>query len=316
MKPPVFVVGAPRSGTGLLRNLLRTHPNLSFPSESHFLPHFYRAYGDPTSDAEAVALARRILSFDRVRRWGLDLAAESFADCRSYRALVDRIYSAWAAGEGKPRWGDKTPHYVAHLRTLAEIFPSLKVLHIIRDGRAVSSSWAAHPAGPGNHYVAARLWTVRVRAGRSGGASLPPGSYLEVRYEALLADPDAALRNVYAFLDEDVPDGATTLNPLPLPPSRYFRGIAGTEIATGNADAWRERMSVRQRRRVEAVAGPLLAELGYPVEGEARAVPACESLFWRAHAVARHYARLLANPGQRRDNLAVFLARWRSGRRG
>jgi hypothetical protein len=43
MTRPIFIVGCPRSGTGILRDLLRSHPNLTFPGESHFIARFYRA---------------------------------------------------------------------------------------------------------------------------------------------------------------------------------------------------------------------------------------------------------------------------------
>ncbi|MDV7391231.1 sulfotransferase, partial [Arthrospira platensis SPKY1] len=47
---PIFIVGAPRSGTTLLQYMLRSHPEISLPTgESHFLVPLYRdqnAYGD------------------------------------------------------------------------------------------------------------------------------------------------------------------------------------------------------------------------------------------------------------------------------
>ncbi len=30
---PIFIVGCPRSGTKLIRDLLRSHPNITFPPE-------------------------------------------------------------------------------------------------------------------------------------------------------------------------------------------------------------------------------------------------------------------------------------------
>ena len=106
---PIFIVGSPRSGTALLRDLLRAHPRITFPGESHFIPLFYRAYGDPRTAADAQALGGRILKLRWVKRWGLDLDPDSFRDCRTFRSVIATLYEAWTAKEGKERWGDKTP---------------------------------------------------------------------------------------------------------------------------------------------------------------------------------------------------------------
>ena len=37
---------------------------------------------------------------------------------------------------------------------------------------------------------------------RAFGQSMPPGRYLEIRYETLVCDPEAHLRRVFAFLSE------------------------------------------------------------------------------------------------------------------
>src|SRR4051794_28172751 len=43
---PIFVVGMPRSGTKLLRDLLNQHSRISIPEvETHFLPLFIKKYG-------------------------------------------------------------------------------------------------------------------------------------------------------------------------------------------------------------------------------------------------------------------------------
>jgi hypothetical protein len=72
-------VGSPRSGTGLLRDLVRSHAAIEIPSESHFIPAFFHGYRDPLSERTAHALARRILALRRVRLWRLDLAPSDFA---------------------------------------------------------------------------------------------------------------------------------------------------------------------------------------------------------------------------------------------
>src|ERR1041384_5885979 len=108
---PIFIVGCPRSATSLLRDLLRSHPRLTFPEESHFIPALYRAYGDPKNEREARALARRGppargLGGGAVRGWRWPLAPWVSAGDRSFARMVSRVYEGWAERQRKPRWGD------------------------------------------------------------------------------------------------------------------------------------------------------------------------------------------------------------------
>lgn len=68
---PIFIVGCPRSGKTLLRNLLRSHRNIAIPPESHFIPKFYKAFGNPSNEREAYQLANRILSLEVLAKVGM-----------------------------------------------------------------------------------------------------------------------------------------------------------------------------------------------------------------------------------------------------
>jgi hypothetical protein len=302
---PVFIVGAPRSGTGLLRNLLRSHPHLAFGQETHFLPTFYRAYGNPDSDRAARGLARRILALRWIRSWNLGLDPAALSDHRSYAGLVAAIYEQMARRAGRPRWGDKTPGYVAEIPTLHELFPDAKVVHIYRDGRDVALSWIRARSGPGNVYAAARDWCRLVTIGRRAGEALPPDSYAEVQYEALVSRPEQTMRELCAFLDE--PFSEDVLRPTSPPPLDLRRTLRGNQhqpppasrdkIVSSNAGGWRSAMPAGDRAVVESIAGDLLGELGYETEGLARQVRRGERLSWRlGDRVRRVAVRLNTRP--------------------
>ncbi len=302
MTAPIFIVGCPRSGTALLRNLLRAHPNLTFPDESHFIPSFYRAAGDPRTEEEARALAARILALFWIRNWGLALSADDFSDCRSYRAVVCRLFEAWARAENKPRWGDKTPQYLTELPTILELFPEAKILHIYRDGRDVALSWLKVGFEPGNVYKAANLWRERVQWARKDACALPPATYLEVSYELLLTDTRRTMEEVCRFVEEPFSEAVLTPNILKLerrvllnrpPPAHKRRNW--TTVMASNRDLWKTQMSRRDQVLFESVAGDLLAGLGYECPGPTRRISPPERLFWEAHhwyRYAMHRVRL------------------------
>jgi hypothetical protein len=323
MSGPVFIVGCPRSGTTLLRDLLCSHPRITIPPESHFIPLFERAFGDPGSDEAAWRLARHILATPRVAAWEITAGREDFAGLRSFSQVTRRVFELWAAKQGKPRWGDKTPHYVRDIPLLLHLFPDSRVIHIIRDGRDVALSWLRTRLEPRNLYMAARLWREMVERGRQDGARLGAGAYLELRYEALLAEPEASMRSVCAFLGE-------AFDPAVLRPTRLesdrrrFEGrrqVFAKSIIADNTGKWASAMSSRERARFESVAGALLAELGYPVEGLGRRLSRVEELFWEVDHGCRHVAgifRRLRKARERRAAAAIVWAKFHSllSRRG
>jgi hypothetical protein len=291
---PVFIVGAPRSGTSLLRDLLRSHPHLAFSYETHFLPKFFRAYGDPRSDREAHRLAARILGLAWMRLWEPELEPASLAHHRSYAGLVSAIYEEMARRAGKQRWGDKTPQYVVEIPTLLRIFPRAKILHIYRDGRDVALSVARARFGPHNLYMVATAWRAFVETGRREGRRLPPGAYAEVRYENLLNRPEETMRRVCAFLGEPFGEEVLRRSFLPRKPRRSLFGRpdqppppSPTVIVRSNLGKWKSAMRPADRSLFESVAGDVLAELGYEVEGVDRPIPGRERITWNVH----HYFR-------------------------
>jgi len=285
-------VGCPRSGTSLLRDLLRSHPRLTIPWESHFIPNFYRVFGDPASDAEAWRLASRILRLPRIAQWGITPDPKDIAGCRSFAELVRRLFEFWAKSRGKPRWGDKTPHYVREIPLLMRLFPDAQVIHVIRDGRDTALSWLRTRFEPQNLYMAARLWKEMVATGRRDGAVLPADAYLEVRYETLLAQSETTLRSVCEFLGEPYDPAVLVCSRFSPAAMRRFPARTAAErsdeIVPDNAGTWQHSMTPRQQALVESVAGDLLSELGYPVEGYGKPLSrAAELLFVAGHRIRR-----------------------------
>ena len=173
-KGPVFIVGAPRSGTTLLQYMLRAHPALSLPTgESHFFIPLYRhaaQYGD-LSQADNVRRVLRAMEAQSAEFLYTDLHGLKFdvetltrefvtEGRRTIRDIITGLFEKNAVGEGKPRWGDKTPYYVLHIPKLLEWWPDAQIIHIVRDGRDVALSMFArrHDFGAYNTYLAAKQW--------------------------------------------------------------------------------------------------------------------------------------------------------------
>jgi hypothetical protein len=280
---PVFVVGVPRSGTTLLRQMLRGIPSLAIPRESHFVP----AALDAPTPAAALDI---VLSSPKLATWDVDPDAvrQRAATAATPAEVVRAAFEAYALEQGRPRWGDKTPGYVLHIDRLANAFPDAVFVHLVRDGREVADSLREQQWGPPDLLLAAYAWRKGVRAGREAGERLGPSRYLEVSYEQLAAAPEDALTRVCRFLDEEVAledmfdyaGRATTEHPV-LP--HLHRHLA--EPPTPGLRSWRANCSLTEQLDIEALMGPTLARFGYEPSAPS------QKPLRRATAEAKLYAR-------------------------
>jgi hypothetical protein len=267
-EPPIVVLGVSRSGTTLLKEMLDRHSAVAIPTESYFIPQLWDRHGQrPDRDAILTDLGR----LARLREWGVtpeDVAARISAR-PSFAEVVQAVYRAYADARGKQRFGDKTPAYMQHLELLERAFPGAQYVHIVRDGRDAALSFVAMRRRPRFNWARARgledfacQWDYEVKAARRFGSTVAGGRYLELRYEDLVEAPAARLGEVCAFLslrfeermlDYHLAVEAGTLQDHP----------RLAEPPTAGLRDWAREMVARDAERFEAVAGPLLSDLGY-----------------------------------------------------
>jgi hypothetical protein len=274
--PYAFVVGCPRSGTTLLQRMLDHHPLLAVANDSHFIP---KVVEDLPLDADpplTPELVERVRTYRRFYRLRLPDASvdEAAAEARSYSEFVSAIYTQYARAHGKRLGGEKTPGYVRCLPRLHTLFPWVRSIHVIRDGREVALSaleWAHDGKGPsklsmwGEEPVAvcALWWRWQVMTGRYDGARLGSTRYREVRYHDLVEHPEARLRELAEFLE--LPD-ATEMAAYHVGMTSHRPGLSAKKAwlpPTAGLRNWRRDLSPRDQAMFEALAGDLLADLGY-----------------------------------------------------
>jgi Sulfotransferase family len=278
MNPYVFVVGCPRSGTTLLQRILDAHPQLAVIDETLWITRYHGRKGYVDEEGMVTReLLRALRAEKRFARLELDGAEleRRVGGAVPYDEFVAMIFDLYGEIRGKPFVGDKSPGYVRSIFELHTLWPHVRFIHLIRDGRDVGLSALAwkkadrlfepYPTWPDEPTLTAALWWERnVRLGREAAIFLPPGHYLEVRYEDLVSRADAECAAICSFLelpyDEAMlrfHEGRVNATPgLPtkrqwLPPMQGLRD-------------WRTEMDAPELARFEAAAGALLEELGYP----------------------------------------------------
>jgi hypothetical protein len=179
-------------------------------------------------------------------------------------------------------WVDHTPENINYAALLLELFPRSKIVHIIRDGRAVANSILPLDWGPNTIVKAAPWWKAVVREGLALEALLPGEQVLRVRYEDLVNEPEATVRGLCAGLELLYEPGmlrADGFRPPGYTASQHK--MIGKRPDPSRATRWRTMLSPRQVEIFEAEAADLLVQTGYPLVYGARAQP---PTFWERRA--------------------------------
>lgn len=199
---PFFILGCVRSGTTLLRDVLRAHPNLACPEETHF---FRWANPFGTVDYARACMDSPVLKKHRAMD---GISEEEFKEmlrtARSRRELTVR-YMRLFMSRKKPhatRWFDKTPQNVYGAALIFDAFPGAKFIHIVRNpldvvaslkiGRLIKVEDIRGACNYWNEAIA--IVNVLKRCA--------PARFLEVRYEDFTREPERCTGEILAFLGE------------------------------------------------------------------------------------------------------------------
>ncbi len=250
---PIFIVGSARSGTTMLRLMLDSHTRISSGEETHFLQQMEPVVGKQWRLLERYGFPREYW-LDRLRHLYGDFQAE------------------YAARRGKVRWADKDPANTLLLPFVDELYPDAQYIHLLRDGHDVVAShrdrWGYRSAAR----AARGAWRKYVEAARDFGATLGPGRFAEFRYEALVVDPEAELRRIFAFLGEawdpavlafDRAEHDGTERYTRFTAERREQGGDGGAVYRSRVGAGRASLDPVLRTMLRRSSGALLDELGY-----------------------------------------------------
>jgi len=115
--------------------------------------------------------------------------------------LATDLFTAIARSKGKSYFLEQTPWYGQHLRSLNELFPDAKYIHLVRDGRDVAISFARTPWWSADIMENLRRWEREVSVIVNDATRFVGRDRMFlVRYEDLVRDPEQTLRGICCFL--------------------------------------------------------------------------------------------------------------------
>jgi hypothetical protein len=272
---PVFIGGCDRSGTTLLGDMLgSTSWSFATPETQFFHELLLRIkLGAFDSSEEAAAWLHGHFRF---ATWELDLDVKELAaliNLEKPRVTVEAIVEHYLRQTHPQKtaadvWIDHTPDNFKYHPMLKALFPEARFIHIVRDGRAVSSSITPLDWGPNNAYSASRHWAERMEQALSV-ESAEGDNCFRLHFEQLVAEPHSTICELCDFIG--IPFDPQMLNGggLRLPAfTKKQHSLVGKAPQKDKAEAWRSKMTRKDLRDFESYpfSRLLLEKMGYPLE--------------------------------------------------
>ena len=284
VRQPVFVIGAPHSGTDLLGRALKQsrgfHVTIGQQAVQGVVYAFARS---PSIQRGRSTAAATVLRDAFAQAW--QVTAHSCLSCSLVCREAGRVAGGGTCVRERDivRYGDASPDLMYCADGLVAAFPDARLVQIIRDGRDVVAAMLADPQAlawfrPGMANVetefpnpflgveteqdlaiwpdlspvgkCAMRWRGSVRAMARLRAAMSADQLTTLRYENAVRRPAATSAAVSGFVGEAV--GQVQM------PARLREGQPDSEPGT-----WRRLLTAAQLAEIESVAGPDLRRVGY-----------------------------------------------------
>lgn len=225
------------------------------------------------SEADVRAARSHISGHWQFRAWQMPLPMEDRPfEPTTLHGFMGNFVHAFARAQELPETGlryfvDQFPDNILYAPDLLRHFPAARFVHLIRDGRATAASVKPLDWGPNTALRAALWWKRYLAAGETLRRSVPPAGLYELRYERLVEDEASVVAELRRFLGlADHP--LDTGRPFILPGyTRSQHVLVRKPADESRITAWRTRLSAREIRTFESIAGDDLLRLGYELVG-------------------------------------------------
>ncbi len=286
---PVFIIGGSRTGSEMHKTILNLSREIDIINESWLLCPWWlhtdfatrvrRSIGPLDDDAAVGKLvdlmySKKLFGSFWVRiDQDLDhhvLEAEILRSDRTLRAIFATLIELRAQAKNKPIPGAKFPVHYSRAGKLIEWFPNCRIIHTVRDPRAVHSSQAVKYLRQ-DHTPIERAWIRAVQFVHIGVQSWWTArihrqlkdhrNYYVSRYEDVVNDPEGSIRKLCDFLGIEASEAM--LQPIQYG-SSYRRSKPGTRgINQDSVNAWKDKLNPVTIRMINLLNRNALRTFGY-----------------------------------------------------
>jgi len=198
--PPIFVLGAPYSGKGLLGWALAQHPAIVHVTGNEWVAQFAAdlqlRYEVATRQGRRFKLDPLMIDRDRFYR--------VFGDTINQLLLNGVAAAAIATGAPTSRWVDTTVGNSAAAPGLVRLFPEARFIHLVRDPETAVRGLVSIPAHDGalQEDEAYERWLEVTRECLELEHALGSERVLRVHYDDLTLSPERTLHKLFPFIGE------------------------------------------------------------------------------------------------------------------
>ncbi len=268
----IWIGGCPRSGTTLLAAMLGNNSNIDTLPECHFkfdLLWMLKQNKDNIEVRQALHQLKQHWQFQHYydgleleQVFGIhDTGLMPYAD---FLLKLYRQYKIKKAQSSQSIWLDHTPENILYGQTLFNLFPQSKMIHIIRDGRAVANSLVKVDWGANTIYHAADCWARSIAAGLAVRLKYGEENVYQLHYEDLVLKPEHTLQKISRFLGMSYEESMLVTDQVPISSVRkQFHQLIGEKTDPNRINHWEKELSSRQIEIFEAQTADLLSLLGY-----------------------------------------------------
>lgn len=194
----IFIIGAPRSGTTWLQNMLSNHQDVA--SLVNIEQTIFSGYIAPLVNRWELEQIN-LNTYDWKQGLPVIWSEKDFENQIKY-FVENAYYPILKSNPEASHILDKHPGYANHLDIINRVLPNAKFIHLVRDGReVVSSIMRSHKvAGFGDHeiYGATQRWKRNTLNARKA-AEFGKHRYLEMHYNDLKSDMQSNLKMILKF---------------------------------------------------------------------------------------------------------------------
>jgi hypothetical protein len=297
---PVFIGGAGKSGTTLLRNLLDGHPQLTvFYPEGPLMALLHRYAHAAYEERREVVLSRNLdkLITHNVGRGPNWLLSGGRGDVQPYLSfvtlyrqrleklprtdagLIRAVIYAYLLAQEIPAeqlrdvtwWVEKTPLNVYFVERLLTMFPKAKFIFCVRDPRGITASakfrYLKKYGGFDFQWTVEEIrkrWKLMVEATDRHG----PDVCLTVRYEDIVQDTARVMERMAGFLGIRFDEAMLSPTMADLPASQntaFEQRLSRATVSSASIDRWKTALTQAEIAYVSAYVHPYTRRFGYDV---------------------------------------------------